>query len=71
MAKKGCNFCGKVGIQPIKNERTSFNYSSLEVRKKEERKSKTLKNETTPRDESQVSLFKGLYKLATFKKTIL
>ena len=59
MATKGCNFCGKVGIQPIKNERTSFNYSSLEVRKKEEKKSKTLKNETAPRDELQVSLLRA------------
>jgi hypothetical protein len=54
MATRGCNFCGKVGIQPIRNEQTGFNYSCLEVKKKEE------KNETVPsKDESQVRLFKG------------
>ena len=38
MASSNCNFCSKVGSQPISNDRTSFNYSCLEVKKKEKRK---------------------------------
>ncbi len=38
MAFNGCNFCGKVGIQPISNERTTFNYSCLEVKNKKSNK---------------------------------
>jgi hypothetical protein len=38
MAFNGCNFCGKVGIQPISNERTTFNYSCLEVKNKNSNK---------------------------------
>ncbi len=38
MASNGCNFCGKVGIQPISNERTTFNYSCLEVKNKKSNK---------------------------------
>jgi hypothetical protein len=39
MALNGCNFCGKVGIQPISHERTTFNYSCLEVKNKKSNKS--------------------------------
>jgi hypothetical protein len=38
MASNGCNFCTKVGSQPISNDRTSFNYSCLEVKKKDKNK---------------------------------
>ncbi len=38
VASKGCNFCGKVGMEPISNERTTFNYSCLEVKKKRDYK---------------------------------
>jgi hypothetical protein len=38
MALNGCNFCGKVGIQPISNERKTFNYSCLEVKNKKSNK---------------------------------
>jgi hypothetical protein len=41
MALNGCNFCGKVGIQPISNERTTFNYSCLEVKNKKSNKTDT------------------------------
>jgi hypothetical protein len=34
MAPSNCNFCDKVGSQPISNDRTTFNYSCLEVKKK-------------------------------------
>jgi hypothetical protein len=40
MALEGCNFCGTVGSQPISNELTSFNYSCLEVKKKDEKSKK-------------------------------
>jgi hypothetical protein len=40
MASKHCCFCGTVGSQPISNERTSFNYSCLEVKKKDEKSKK-------------------------------
>jgi hypothetical protein len=42
MASRGCNFCGKVGSQSISNDRTSLNYSCLEVKK---RKKETLLSE--------------------------
>jgi hypothetical protein len=35
MALKDCCFCGTVGSQPLSNEQTSFNYSFLEVQKKD------------------------------------
>jgi hypothetical protein len=38
MAFNDCNFCGKVGIQPISNKRTTFNYSCLEVKNKKSNK---------------------------------
>jgi hypothetical protein len=34
MASNKCNFCDKVGSQPITNHQTIFNYSCLEVKKK-------------------------------------
>jgi hypothetical protein len=37
-ASNSCNFCDKVGSQQIRNNRNSFNYSCLEVKKKDERK---------------------------------
>ncbi len=40
MASLGCNFCGMVGSQPISNERTTFNYSCLEVKKKDAKRKK-------------------------------
>jgi hypothetical protein len=38
VTSNGCNFCGKVGSQQISNDRNSFNYSCLEVKKKDEKK---------------------------------
>jgi hypothetical protein len=35
MASNNCCFCDTVGSQPISNELTSFNYSCLEVKKKD------------------------------------
>jgi hypothetical protein len=40
MALKDCCFCGIVGSQPISNEQTSFNYSCLEMRKKDANRKK-------------------------------
>jgi hypothetical protein len=40
MASKHCCFCGTVGSQPISNELTSFNYSCLEVKKKDAKSKK-------------------------------
>jgi hypothetical protein len=40
MASKHCCFCGTVGSQPLSNELTSFNYSFLEVKKKDEKRKK-------------------------------
>jgi hypothetical protein len=54
MASKGCNFCGKVGCQPITNVRTSFNYSCLEVKKKDDKKLAKKKKGTVPSDELEV-----------------
>jgi hypothetical protein len=50
MASKGCNFCGIVGSQPLSNELTSFNYSCLEVKKKDvkQKKKKDLALSTDP-----------------------
>jgi hypothetical protein len=50
MAASGCNFCGKVGMQPISNDQTTFNYDCLEVRSKKSNKNenqkKTVKNQS-------------------------
>jgi hypothetical protein len=50
MAASGCNFCGKVGTQPISNDRTTFNYDCLEVKNKKssktENQKKTVKNQS-------------------------
>ena len=46
MASKGCNFCYKVGSQPISNNQDSFNYRCLEVKKKV--KNKKGKGPTNP-----------------------
>jgi len=43
MAANGCNFCGKVGIQPISNKRTTFNYDCLEVKNKKSNKTENQK----------------------------
>ena len=43
MAANGCNFCGKVGIQPISNEQTTFNYDCLEVKNKKSNKTENQK----------------------------
>jgi hypothetical protein len=40
MASNTCCFCGIVGSQPINNELTSFNYSCLEIRKKDVKRKK-------------------------------
>ncbi len=39
-----CNFCGKVGSQLISNDRKGFNYSCLEVQKKDGKKVDQRKN---------------------------
>ncbi len=54
MASKGCNFCDKVGTQPITNDRTSFNYSCLKVKKKDDKKFNKKKKATVPSDEPEV-----------------
>jgi hypothetical protein len=50
MAASGCNFCGKVGTEPISNDRTTFNYDCLEVKSKKssktENQKKTVKNQS-------------------------
>ena len=50
MAASGCNFCGKVGTQPISNDRTTFNYDCLKVKNKKSNKTenqkKTAKNQS-------------------------
>jgi hypothetical protein len=38
MAVNGCNFCGKVGTQPITNSLKDFDYSCLEVKNKKSNK---------------------------------
>jgi hypothetical protein len=43
MAARGCNFCGKVGSQPISNDRTTFNYDCLEVKNKKSNKNENQK----------------------------
>jgi hypothetical protein len=43
MASNYCCFCGIVGIQPIRNFRPGFNYSTLEVKKKEGKSSSKIK----------------------------
>jgi hypothetical protein len=40
MASNNCCFCGTVGSQPLSNELASFNYSCLEVKKKDEKRKK-------------------------------
>jgi hypothetical protein len=54
MPTKGCNFCGKVGSKPITNDRTSCNYSCLEVKKKDDKKFTKKKKATVPLDELKV-----------------
>jgi hypothetical protein len=49
MASNYCCFCGIVGSQPISNDLTSFNYSCLEVKKKDA-KSKKKKDFALPTD---------------------
>ena len=54
MASKGCNFCSQVGIQPITNDRTSFNYSCLEVKNKKSNKTdKADKQRSSKKEKSQ------------------
>ncbi len=43
MAATGCNFCGKVGSQPISNVRTTFYYDCLEVKNKKSNKNENQK----------------------------
>jgi hypothetical protein len=43
MATSGCNFCGKVGMQPISNDLTTFNYDCLEVKNKKSNKNENQK----------------------------
>jgi hypothetical protein len=62
MASKGCNFCDKVGSQPITNDRTSFNYSCLEVKKKDNKKLTKKKKATVPSEVYAVS-YNLLYKM--------
>jgi hypothetical protein len=54
MASNYCCFCSKVGSQPISNERTGFNYSTLEVKKKEGKTSTKRKKERISSDELEV-----------------
>ncbi len=54
MASKGCNFCGKVGSQPITNDLTNFNYSCLEVKKKDEKKITKKEKATVASNELEV-----------------
>jgi hypothetical protein len=49
MASKECNFCYKVGSQPISNNQARFNSSCLEVKKKV--KNKKGKGPTDPTDQ--------------------
>jgi hypothetical protein len=54
MALNGCNFCGKVGSQLISNERTTFNYSCLEVKNKKSNKAdKADKQRSSKKEKSQ------------------
>jgi hypothetical protein len=54
MALNGCNFCGKVGSQLISNERTTFNYSCLEVKNKNLSKAnKADKQRSSKKEKSQ------------------
>jgi hypothetical protein len=55
MASKHCCFCGIVGSQPISNELTSFNYSCLEVKKKDEKTKK--KKDAVPSTDPEVKIF--------------
>jgi hypothetical protein len=54
MASNNCCFCGIIGSQPISNERTSFNYSCLEVKKKEAKSPTKRKKDTVGTDELEV-----------------
>jgi hypothetical protein len=38
MASKRCNFCDRVGSQTLSNNLNCFNYSQLQVNKKDEEK---------------------------------
>ncbi len=60
MASRGCNFCSKVGSQPISNDRASFNYSCLEVKKKD---AKRKKKKVT----FLVNFSRQVYELITYK----
>ena len=54
MALNGCNFCEKVGSQLISNERTTFNYSCLEVKNKNLSKAnKADKQRSSKKEKSQ------------------
>jgi hypothetical protein len=67
MDSKGCKFCRKVGSQPIVNKRTMYNYTLLEVKKKEDKKLAKKKKEKPLPDEPQVQLFESaLFEFATF-----
>jgi hypothetical protein len=50
MATSSCNFCGKVGMEPISNDRTTFNHDCLKVKNKKsdknENQKKTAKNQS-------------------------
>jgi hypothetical protein len=68
MDSKGCKFCNKVGSQPMVNKRTMYNYTLLEVKKKEDKKLAKKKKEKPLSDEPQVQLFESaLFELATFR----
>ena len=64
MASSNCNFCSKVGSQPISNDRTTFNYTCLEVKKKEKRK----KGEGPEDQVNQIFFWGGLGKFTVFSK---
>ncbi len=61
MAASGCNFCGKVGSQPISNDQTTFYYDCLEVKNKKSNKNEnqkiTVKNQSAKGN--QVCTFMG------------
>jgi hypothetical protein len=56
MALSNCNFCGKVGSQPISNDQTTFNYNCLEVKNKKSNKKENQKKnaKSQPVEEYQV-----------------
>jgi hypothetical protein len=61
MAASGCNLCGKVGTEPISNDRKTFNYDCLEVKNKKSNKTenqkKTAKNQSAKGNQVYISKY--------------